>query len=169
MYGGRPGGSGSRLSPRVRGNHQAAGIVAVVVGSIPACAGEPGTSKRSKSPAKVYPRVCGGTGGDSGHGHAADGLSPRVRGNPGCGGLLLLLPWSIPACAGEPARRPTPPAAPPVYPRVCGGTRMSIFVSRTAIGLSPRVRGNREQVYGWHAVYGSIPACAGEPTSQSCA
>ena len=60
---------------------------------------------------------------------AASGLSPRVRGNPL--GLMRAraLPWSIPACAGEPAAACEAAAIPQVYPRVCGGTRLT---SRTA-------------------------------------
>ena len=54
-------------------------------------------------------------------------------------------PGSIPACAGEPT-----------------------FVTRyaplySALGLSPRVRGNHRLDAGSVGVSGSIPACAGEP------
>ena len=50
-----------------------------------------------------------------------------------------------------------------VYPRVCGGTRISESDGVTEVGLSPRVRGN--QVQEGHILLraGSIPACAGEP------
>ena len=49
------------LSPRVRGNLRLAVGMAVMLRSIPACAGEPvpATAPSGKSP--VYPRVCGGT------------------------------------------------------------------------------------------------------------
>ena len=133
------------LSPRVRGNLCRNGPQAGSMrgqkpsnmGSIPACAGEPGASWRTiltvyprvcggtrcthydaVMSAQVYPRVCGGTvsglkqlsvAQDSG----MSGLSPRVRGNP----LQVVLfvgdldgGGSIPACAGEPRaypRRPT--------------------------------------------------------------
>ena len=50
-----------------------------------------------------------------------------------------------------------------VYPRVCGGTRVTMAILRKKGGLSPRVRGNQ---YG-QSIAGvkrrSIPACAGEP------
>ena len=93
------------------------------------------------------------------------GLSPRVRGNRLLAPLRDVLPGSIPACAGEPAPAPPLPAAPPVYPRVCGGT-VSAYPLRSPVqGLSPRVRGN--QVSGPLRNVGvrSIPACAGEPTA----
>ena len=71
----------------------------------------------------VYPRVCGGTPCPAHDGRDPNGLSPRVRGN------LLGSLWqgsrkrSIPACAGEPARRCVLLNLCGVYPRVCGGTR----------------------------------------------
>ena len=48
---------------------------------------------------QVYPRVCGGTAAAAA---AAEGLSPRVRGNPGYGRGEARERRSIPACAGEP-------------------------------------------------------------------
>ena len=50
---------------------------------------------------------------------------------------------SIPAPAGEPY--PDKPACQPgrVYPRACGGTRPRPPVIHLALGLSPRLRGNR--------------------------
>ena len=50
------------LSPRVRGSQFQHYIVQVRQGSIPACAGEPGTPGANGKNAGVYPRVCGGTG-----------------------------------------------------------------------------------------------------------
>ena len=49
------------LSPRVRGNQLVAVPHIPVVGSIPACAGEPATPAGAPPPYTVYPRVCGGT------------------------------------------------------------------------------------------------------------
>ena len=50
-----------------------------------------------------------------------------------------------------------------LYPRVCGGAPCSAARSRTASGLSPRVRGSRRQVRRRGRAQGIIPACAGEP------
>ena len=50
----------------------------------------------------VYPRVCGGTPAIYPYTLAADGLSPRVRGNRGHTPRFNPPPGSIPACAGEP-------------------------------------------------------------------
>ena len=50
-----------------------------------------------------------------------------------------------------------------VYPRVCGGTRAEPVRRWSRQGLSPRVRGNRLPPVNLSMMYGSIPACAGEP------
>ena len=49
------------LSPRVRGNQDAAVAMATTTRSIPACAGEPAVDGQSRYDSEVYPRVCGGT------------------------------------------------------------------------------------------------------------
>ena len=154
------------LSPRVRGNPGPLHAALAVLGSIPACAGEPSPRSHCARSARVYPRVCGGTLRQNSRSGSRSGLSPRVRGNhhvrgfPGpCGG-------SIPACAGEPMTgcRPRRPAR--VYPRVCGGTVPANARSQRVSGLSPRVRGNRSCRVGVRRGGGSIPACAGEPTTR---
>ena len=52
-----------------------------------------------------------------------------------------------------------------VYPRVCGGTWEHRIVSVHYKGLSPRVRGNHNAMVEAGMLWGSIPACAGEPRS----
>ena len=50
---------------------------------------------------------------------------------------------------------------------MCGGTRPAMTWGSRFWGLSPRVRGNRaEGVTGWDEE-GSIPACAGEPSTSA--
>ena len=151
------------LSPRVRGNP--ASTIANPTGgrSIPACAGEPQRATNPSTPARVYPRVCGGTRSVRRNHRYPKGLSPRVRGNP-----LQEIPkhphvGSIPACAGEPASIRWNRNCAKVYPRVCGGTTPSPMIARPLMGLSPRVRGNPSGRPETRANPGSIPACAGEP------
>ena len=50
-----------------------------------------------------------------------------------------------------------------VYPRVCGGTSLALWSFGSPQGLSPRVRGNRQERAARVDDPGSIPACAGEP------
>ena len=115
--------------------------------------------------APVYPRVCGGTSPALPYASVIVGLSPRVRGNPAPRLSTSLGQRSIPACAGEPYVMASPSWSVAVYPRVCGGTSANNTDLRDALGLSPRVRGNRIDAVGVQAGRGSIPACAGEPRS----
>ena len=152
------------LSPRVRGNPVSMLLRFISSGSIPACAGEPKTSRPIPTMNGVYPRVCGGTFARLTLQDIEEGLSPRVRGNPGHGREHEPLAGSIPACAGEPLRSGARGGDGRVYPRVCGGTRQSLAGTTVVRGLSPRVRGNREPRRGDRRGRGSIPACAGEPS-----
>ena len=52
-----------------------------------------------------------------------------------------------------------------VYPRVCGGTFLRELSREGIEGLSPRVRGNQERELLIATAKGSIPACAGEPST----
>ena len=113
--------------------------------------------------AEVYPRVCGGTYRRRQSGPAAEGLSPRVRGNPHSGPAVFPSIRSIPACAGEPEDHRAGQSAHGVYPRVCGGTSRPTSWPDSRKGLSPRVRGNLEQAIAVNDYARSIPACAGEP------
>ena len=155
------------LSPRVRGNRGPAPLDPQRRGSIPACAGEPAGCCPLSARKPVYPRVCGGTGAGDYTSGVARGLSPRVRGNPYSSILARKLPRSIPACAGEPGRRNPPEGKLRVYPRVCGGTAKSFARGQLRRGLSPRVRGNRRRRRRTTPRRGSIPACAGEPSTIS--
>ena len=90
------------LSPRVRGNRHPMSTVRPGVGSIPACAGEPGRCSQSLVQRAVYPRVCGGTTEGQLGLLTVAGLSPRVRGNQRQSVSPDRPSRSIPACAGEP-------------------------------------------------------------------
>ena len=151
------------LSPRVRGNRDRGPQDGKAPGSIPACAGEPAGPAPRPTPARVYPRVCGGTQTGMGEAVVEEGLSPRVRGNRDRRDLHVRREGSIPACAGEPARMTSASLPAGVYPRVCGGTSHGIDPCDPASGLSPRVRGNPDPRALRRARFGSIPACAGEP------
>ena len=156
-------GVGDGLSPRVRGNRIDDGSILGVVGSIPACAGEPFRRCQHGRRCRVYPRVCGGTNEPSGATAAARGLSPRVRGNRERQDARRGRRRSIPACAGEPRRLRAGIRRSAVYPRVCGGTTRRAGRTTRWGGLSPRVRGNPMLGGNGSGAVGSIPACAGEP------
>ena len=109
--------------------------------------------------------MCGGTLLRPRIAALAQGLSPRVRGNPAVLLPLPLRPRSIPACAGEPTRTASTAGSCAVYPRVCGGTMEFAMGIAVGFGLSPRVRGNLRPSVRASPAPRSIPACAGEPLS----
>ena len=78
-----PTGSPRRRSiPACAGNQGVRRLVEHPRRSIPACAGEPLMWQHAVHVLRVYPRVCGGTAFCASVRKVADGLSPRVRGNP---------------------------------------------------------------------------------------
>ena len=91
------------------------------------------------------------------------GLSPRLRGNPGVQRHTPGDERSIPALAGEPLFDVRPISPPEVYPRACGGTLARSRPVSTGVGLSPRLRGNPDLGRRPARQGGSIPALAGEP------
>ena len=74
----------------------------------------------------VYPRVGGGTADTPNLVQSESGLSPRGRGNLQCACPVPLLWGSIPAWAGEPVTSGSSKAVDAVYPRVGGGTILSL-------------------------------------------
>ena len=93
------------------------------------------------------------------------GLSPRVRGHLIQYVVIVRCLRSIPACAGAPTSKRNSALFGRVYPRVCGGTGPVVGQSLIVIGLSPRVRGHRWLASPSLPPSGSIPACAGAPST----
>ena len=94
---------------------------------------------------------------------AAEGLSPRLRGNRAGLRAHKTLSGSIPAPAGEPCQMAFLFGHVQVYPRACGGTIPARCWMMMGRGLSPRLRGNRPDATTDVDEPGSIPAPAGEP------
>ena len=92
------------------------------------------------------------------------GLSPRVRGNPKPPRRRTAEQRPIPACAGESMTAANSLPLMWAYPRVCGGIGGHVRRAGVFEGLSPRVRGNRQDHAQDHARSRPIPACAGEST-----
>ena len=116
---------GLGLSPRVRGSPRATCHNRVERGSIPACAGKPGSVCRENPLGRVYPRVCGEAMATGQNTAVISGLSPRVRGSRKVVFVNVLRIGSIPACAGKPWRRSRRRRTSRVYPRVCGEATVS--------------------------------------------
>ena len=113
------------LSPRMRGNQCSGGIRGSCRGPIPAYAGEPAARRSSSGVRGAYPRVCGGTASGQVEQMKAQGLSPRMRGNPLLPQQTRRYRGPIPAYAGEPRSWHSHRPASWAYPRVCGGTPAS--------------------------------------------
>ena len=148
-------GAARRSGPRRRGQHR----------SIPACAGQPALCSMKIRRSTVYPRVCGAAIEDLTQQFAGYGLSPRVRGSldsPVAGRHGF---GSIPACAGQPDPTSDTYRRLKVYPRVCGAAGIVQTFRALAPGLSPRVRGSLPDRRYSILYPGSIPACAGQPSS----
>ena len=96
---------------------------------------------------------------------ASTGLSPLARGNPDGLDFGIMAGGSIPACAGEPALATTNTRRRRVYPRLRGGTCWKQSAPWVWRGLSPLARGNLVLLAELLRSKGSIPACAGEPTT----
>ena len=154
------------LSPRERGNPWKANQPGLSVRSIPARAGEPRTSARRSPAASVYPRASGGTAVWQMTYLAQVGLSPRERGNHPRLRTRHPRPGSIPARAGEPSWVTMWLSSFTVYPRASGGTHCRPPNWWTALGLSPRERGNRIPRLDSLPADRSIPARAGEPPTR---
>ena len=153
------------LSPRARGNRRVAVCAGDGAGTIPACAGEPPAPCWPTGRSGDYPRVRGGTASCAACPWSPYGLSPRARGN-----LIDQLAddrvaGTIPACAGEPSRTSPAVSRSADYPRVRGGTVHDFYRVDLTEGLSPRARGNRRGREDRRRGSGTIPACAGEPST----
>ncbi len=149
-------------SPRARGRPHDAIQITNSPRSIPACAGETSRSAGGFRAPGVDPRVRGGDRSSSTSRAISSGRSPRARGRLPVPGSTPPLRRSIPACAGETARRGCRDRPSRVDPRVRGGDASVVPNATRARGRSPRARG-RPPSRDWRSGRaGSIPACAGE-------
>ena len=131
------------LSPRMRGNRGVMRLAALLLGTIPAHAGEPGSGIVTPPDSWDYPRACGGTRTAEPLERPCRGLSPRMRGNRHLLRGRRIPIGTIPAHAGEPWRTESAATRRRDYPRACGGTAFQARAFAVAQGLSPRMRGNR--------------------------
>ena len=155
------------LSPRGRGKPRSLERLDSLRRSIPAWAGETYRQRQSSWRVGVYPRVGGGNCQERVTDWRGKGLSPRGRGKPAETPAQTAQPRSIPAWAGETAGvvNANPDVA--VYPRVGGGNTSSPARSQSSAGLSPRGRGKQSEPPETGSPIGSIPAWAGETTTQA--
>ena len=151
------------LSPRVRGSPSRKKCDVLRVWPIPASAGEPENTWASSTFDWAYPRECGGAPNACCTRKAILGLSPRVRGSRFGVKSAFAKYGPIPASAGEPEAVKCGGRLDRAYPRECGGAGPSPHILTPPPGLSPRVRGSRFERHQLNALFGPIPASAGEP------
>ena len=150
-------------SPRVRGSPTAPRAPEQTCGSIPACAGKPGTGMPMPWRDRVHPRVCGEAARRASLPAHGRGPSPRVRGSRPIALIVSPPERSIPACAGKPFLLGHSCPQLGVHPRVCGEAGACSAWQFRPPGPSPRVRGSRTSCRARSGGCGSIPACAGKP------
>ena len=151
----------SGSSPRVRGTrlqrlHDRAGQ-----GIIPAYAGNTRGPGRGQRVRRDHPRVCGEHKGTQAILADGEGSSPRVRGTQPLIRPSVRCPGIIPACAGNTMAAATWRTRRRDHPRVCGEHGTLHGKATEAAGSSPRVRGTPRDNTIMFAMYGIIPACAG--------
>ena len=154
-------------SPHARGSRLGNECGVFLAGSIPACAGEPVPPLLIVTCIWVDPRMRGGALGTCDNVYAMSGRSPHARGSLKCGLSVAHRYGSIPACAGEPGPKGRRQERWRVDPRMRGGAADCQAGQYFIPGRSPHARGSpcAESWYGFAG--GSIPACAGEPSSPS--
>ena len=153
-------------SPRVRGRPFAYLAYLVVVGLIPAGAGQ--TSQRCSGPvsSRAHPRGCGADRLHIRFLHVNEGSSPRVRGRrerQAAAGAAFGL---IPAGAGQTSTTRTAPTKSWAHPRGCGADAGVPECAADFQGSSPRVRGRRVACPRGGLHERLIPAGAGQTSPE---
>ena len=148
-------------SPRVRGTHHRAEGSVVLVGIIPACAGNTTSTVHIAGATRDHPRVCGEHKTIGGEVNGVTGSSPRVRGTRVRCDFRIRPNGIIPACAGNTGDVERGAFDVRDHPRVCGEHPSRILEDETSLGSSPRVRGTPEVDNVKPMYLGIIPACAG--------
>ena len=150
------------LSPLARGKRCASDGAGVLLGPIPAGAGETNRIMDQDLHHGAYPRWRGGNDHVNVYHRLVTGLSPLARGKRSRGRLRSGRTGPIPAGAGEtiPIRIETDPLR--AYPRWRGGNQHKNVLELVRKGLSPLARGKLRRCTAWVCDPGPIPAGAGE-------
>jgi len=132
---------GSGSSPPARGRGAADQQQPVVVGFIPACAGESGQAWSPDQQSRVHPRLRGGESPSRTMRTSWTGSSPPARGTRLTSAGEHVNHGFIPACAGESRMPSALPDASGVHPRLRGGEDSPFIVGVLPMGSSPPARG----------------------------
>ena len=157
------GDTGRGPSPLARGSHHCDDQLQVGEGSIPARAGQPAGGRSPSPTVRVHPRSRGAACVSMGTRTTLPGPSPLARGSRGQSGKASHPSGSIPARAGQPAKRLSSGSLRRVHPRSRGAAEIEHLEFDMAAGPSPLARGSLDHHGPTAAEVGSIPARAGQP------
>jgi len=138
----RPKNADPGLSPLARGNPAVHVAKRLLVGTIPARAGQPNSVSALIGFPWDYPRSRGATTCPRESRGPTRGLSPLARGNPSPCRIDVLVAGTIPARAGQPVDASVTLGTGGDYPRSRGATVFAGHVQPGEWGLSPLARGN---------------------------
>ena len=136
------------LSPLARGNPTRGVGAALLLGPIPARAGQPWLSPGTVPAMRAYPRSRGATAEFITDLDGGQGLSPLARGNHAGHCRAHLAGRPIPARAGQPPSRGARAGLCWAYPRSRGATVDGGNLLLQVQGLSPLARGNHPDMSG---------------------
>ena len=145
----------------MRGTHDQRGHGERSRGIIPAYAGNTIRSADASGYHRDHPRVCGEHVRDLPFVLVHAGSSPRMRGTPFSGSLLIAWLGIIPAYAGNTWNRCFGITSVWDHPRVCGEHSKNMLDECEERGSSPRMRGTLPQIPCVTHGVGIIPAYAG--------
>ena len=148
-------------SPRMRGTHVIYDGEQILVGIIPAHAGNTAALTARTQVLKDHPRACGEHPSWGPPEPVWTGSSPRMRGTLFRNGDDAIRYGIIPAHAGNTRVMPRPTGHVEDHPRACGEHSSHVHVRRAFAGSSPRMRGTHRRHPPAHPRPGIIPAHAG--------
>ena len=155
-------------SPHARGTRSPADRMGLLLGIIPACAGNTLPVLSAGAFRRDHPRMRGEHGLSGCGSMRLGGSSPHARGTRFSRRPAVLGHGIIPACAGN-----TPGTSPHAamtrdHPRMRGEHAIIVMEIDYVLGSSPHARGTHVVGPAWNLPCGIIPACAGN-TSVDCA
>ena len=155
------------LSPLKRGKQSLYRYQTLMLGPIPAHAGETSAAGEGAACTRAYPRSRGGNSSMFLENVSLWGLSPLTRGKLGATIWRAQSTGPIPAHAGETQNPRRNGARNRAYPRSRGGNMRTNDTPSRQRGLSPLMRGKRWFGAASTSSQGPIPAHAGETLGQN--
>ena len=152
----------SGSSPQVRGRSLNPLALAILIGLIPAGAGQIPRAPALRAPRPAHPRRCGADCRDSFTRELSWGSSPQVRGRSPPTKQSASTVRLIPAGAGQMAAADPLVTTVGAHPRRCGADNALVFLGGELNGSSPQVRGRYRRWTSNDAARGLIPAGAGQ-------